>query len=76
MGIAGLAKRLDSYSSRYTPEDLAGYHAVVDGPSLVYHAHHLAHATLDNQARLPSYADIHIQAIRWLKALESINIKV
>lgn len=76
MGIAGLARWLHPYAGRYTPEDLGGYYAVVDGPSLAYHAHQLAHATTSSHARPPSYADINAQAIRWLKALENVNIKV
>ncbi|KAF2687263.1 hypothetical protein K458DRAFT_295682 [Lentithecium fluviatile CBS 122367] len=76
MGIAGLARRLDPYASRYTPEELGGCHAIVDGPSLAYHAYELAHAVSSNQSRLPSYADINAQAIRWLKALEDVDIKV
>lgn len=76
MGIAGLARRLDPYASRYTIEDLEGYHAIVDGPSLAYHAHELALAHTSSQVGLPSYADINAQAIRWLKALEKVNIKV
>jgi hypothetical protein len=76
MGVAGLAKRLDPYAGRFATEDLGGYHAVVDGPSLAYHAHQLAYAMPSSQAHLPSYADINAQAIRWLKALESINIRV
>jgi len=75
MGIAGLARRLDPYAIRYAPEELGGYHAVVDGPSLAYHAHELALANIDH-VRLPSYADVNAQAIRWLKALEFVNIKV
>jgi hypothetical protein len=76
MGIAGLARCLDPYAIRYTPDELAGYHAVIDGPSLAYHAHELALAHMGDQVRLPSYAEINAQAIRWLKALETVNIKV
>jgi hypothetical protein len=76
MGVAGLARRLDPYATRYTPKELEGYHAIVDGPSLAYHAHELALADMGDQARLPSYADINAQAIRWLNALEEVNIKV
>jgi hypothetical protein len=76
MGIAGLARSIDPYATRYTPEDLAGYYAVVDGPSLAYHAHELALADMDSHVRPPSYADINAQAIRWLKALENVNIRV
>lgn len=76
MGIAGLARRLEPYGARYAPKDLDGYYAIVDGPSLAYHAHQLALAAVARQSRLPSYADINTEAIRWLKALEDINIKV
>lgn len=76
MGIAGLARRLDPYATRYTSDGLSEYHAIVDGPSLAYHAHELALADVDSQVNPPSYADINTQAIRWLKALENYNIKV
>lgn len=76
MGIAGLARRLEPYASRYTPDQLDGYNAIIDGPSLAYHAHQLAHAITSNHSRLPSYADVNDQALRWLNALEQINITV
>lgn len=78
MGIAGLARRLEPHGDRYTSQDLSGYNAIIDGPSLAYHAHKLALAVrdTDNVPRLPSYADITQQALRWLRTLEVINIKV
>ncbi|KAF1959751.1 hypothetical protein CC80DRAFT_590938 [Byssothecium circinans] len=78
MGVAGLARRLEPYCTRIAAADLSGYKAIVDGPSLAYHAQKLA--ITDNlknrQAHVPSYADINRQALRWLRALEDINIKV
>ncbi|KAF2263748.1 hypothetical protein CC78DRAFT_266266 [Lojkania enalia] len=74
MGVAGLATNLEPYAVRCASEDLDGYLAVVDGPALAYHAHRLA-AEAD-QSCLPSYANINATAIRWLKSLGDINIKV
>lgn len=76
MGIQGLARRLEPYATRYSSEQLDGYSAVVDGPALAYYAHKLALATCASTSRIPSYSDINAEAIRWLNALESINIKV
>jgi hypothetical protein len=76
MGIAGLASRLEPYAARFTAADLRGYHAIIDGPSLAYHASKLALAADGYQSRIPSYADINRQALRWLKTLEVLNIKV
>lgn len=78
MGIAGLARRLETHATRYSLQDVKGYHAIVDGPSLAYHARKLALAALDRDdvPRIPAYNDITFQALRWLKTLESINIKV
>jgi hypothetical protein len=78
MGIAGLARRIEPHATRYSPGDLNGYNAIIDGPSLAYYAHKLALAASNggNASRIPSYADITLQALRWLSALEGINIKV
>lgn len=76
MGIQGLARRLEPYATRYSSEQLDGYSAVVDGPALAYYAHKLALATCASTSRIPSYSDINAEAIRWLNALESININV
>lgn len=80
MGIAGLARRLDPHASQYSSAQLSGFNAVVDGPSLAYHAHKLAlaaHAAADaNVSRMPSYMDMIQQALRWLRTLDAINIKV
>ncbi|EDU51486.1 XPG-I-2 domain containing protein [Pyrenophora tritici-repentis] len=76
MGIQGLARRLEPYATRYSPKQLHGYSAVIDGPALAYYAHRLALATCASAARIPSYSDINAEAIRWLKSLESININV
>ena len=76
MGIPGLARRLDPYSNRYSPEELEGYAAIIDGPGLAYEAHKLALSTAASQSRLPSYADINNAAIQWLHALENQSIKV
>lgn len=76
MGIQGLARRLEPYATRYSPQQLDGYSAVVDGPALAYYAHKLALTTFASASRIPSYSDITAQAICWLKSLESINIKV
>ncbi|KAF2445031.1 hypothetical protein P171DRAFT_431797 [Karstenula rhodostoma CBS 690.94] len=78
MGVAGLARRLEAHATRYSPEDLKGYNAIIDGPSLAYHAHKLALAALDrgNVSRIPAYTDITFQALRWLRTLEGINVKV
>jgi hypothetical protein len=78
MGIAGLARRIEPHATRYSPGDLNGYNAIIDGPSLAYHAHRLAleASSRGNVSRIPSYADITLQALRWLRTLEGINIKV
>lgn len=78
MGIAGLARRVEAHATRYSSEDLSGYNAIIDGPSLAYHAHRLALADVDrgNVSSIPSYADITLQALRWLRTLETVNIKV
>jgi hypothetical protein len=76
MGIPGLARRLEPYATRYSPEQLEGYSAVIDGPALAYYAHKLALSTSASPARIPSYVDIIAEAIRWLNALEQMNIKV
>jgi hypothetical protein len=76
MGIPGLARRLEPYSSRYSEEDLKGYSAIIDGPGLAYEAHKLALSAAADQTRIPSYADINNEAIRWLGALEDQGIKV
>ncbi|KZM18285.1 hypothetical protein ST47_g10552 [Ascochyta rabiei] len=73
MGIPGLARRSEAYAECRSAKQLDGYHAIIDGPSLAYHAHKLAIAGLP---RVPSYADINIEAIRWLNSLETANIKV
>ena len=76
MGIPGLARRLEPYASRYSPDEVEGYSAILDGPALAYYAHKLALAAAANHTRIPSYADITIEAIRWLNSLEYMNIKV
>ncbi|KAL5412090.1 hypothetical protein PMIN04_010014 [Paraphaeosphaeria minitans] len=78
MGIPGLARRLEPHATRYSLSELEGYHAIIDGPSLAYHAHKLAMAALDrgNVSRIPAYADVTFQALRWLRTLDGINIKV
>jgi hypothetical protein len=73
MGIPGLARRSEPYAECHSAQQLEGYQAIVDGPSLAYHAHKLA---LDGSPRVPSYAEINTEAIRWLNSLESANIKV
>jgi hypothetical protein len=74
MGIPGLATRLEPYATQYTSAELQGYVAIIDGPALAYFSHRLA--TEAHKPRLPSYADINAVAIRWLKHLETINIKM
>ncbi|KAH7401693.1 XPG domain containing-domain-containing protein [Pyrenochaeta sp. MPI-SDFR-AT-0127] len=74
MGIPGLARRLEPYSTLYSAQQLEGYSAVIDGPALAYHAHKLALAA--SHTRVPSYADIITEAIRWLNGLEDMKIKV
>lgn len=76
MGISGLARRLAPYSSRHSVNDLKGYSAIVDGPSLAYEAHRLALSTAATQTRIPSYADINAEAVRWLSTLEEQGINV
>ena len=76
MGIAGLTRRLQPHATRYRHEDLSGYQAIIDGPSLAYHAHKLALLEIGDDPRIPSYADINRLAIRWLEALEALNITV
>ncbi|PSN66715.1 hypothetical protein BS50DRAFT_372207 [Corynespora cassiicola Philippines] len=76
MGIPTLARRLEPYATKYSPQDLNGYTAIIDGPSLAYHAHKLALAAGASTGRIPSYADINHEAIRWLKSLEDLNIRV
>ncbi|KAF3042377.1 hypothetical protein E8E12_006197 [Didymella heteroderae] len=73
MGIPGLARRSEPYAECRSAQQLDGYEAIVDGPSLAYHAHKLA---LDGSPRVPSYAEINTEAIRWLNSLETANIKV
>ncbi|KAF1932789.1 uncharacterized protein M421DRAFT_98012 [Didymella exigua CBS 183.55] len=73
MGIPGLARRSEPYAECRSAQQLGGYQAIVDGPSLAYHAHKLALAGLP---RVPSYADVNTEAIRWLNTLEAANIKV
>ncbi|KAF2828705.1 hypothetical protein CC86DRAFT_444823 [Ophiobolus disseminans] len=76
MGIKGLARRLEPYSTRYSPEELDGYTAIIDGPGLAYEAHKFALGTTANQLRIPSYHDINNAALSWLNALEDQGIKV
>lgn len=76
MGIPGLARRSEPYAGRHAPQELEGYHAVIDGPSLAYHAHKLALVASAGQPKIPSYTDINAEAIRWLQAVEAVNIKV
>ena len=73
MGIPGLARRSEPYAECRSAEQLQGYQAIVDGPSLAYHAHKLA---LAGSPRVPSYADVNAEAIRWLNSLETANIQV
>jgi hypothetical protein len=76
MGIQGLARRLEPYADHYSPQQLEGYVAIVDGPSLAYHAHKLALSADSNLSRLPSYADINDVATRWLNSIEDGGVKV
>ncbi|KAG9192986.1 hypothetical protein G6011_11720 [Alternaria panax] len=76
MGIQGLARRLEPYATRFSPGQLDGYSAVIDGPALAYYAHKLALASAASAARIPSYADIVAEAINWLAELEKSNIMV
>ncbi|KAI4943398.1 hypothetical protein J4E91_009307 [Alternaria rosae] len=76
MGIQGLARRLEPYATRLSSEQLDGYSAVIDGPALAYYAHKLALASAASAIRIPSYADIVAEALRWLTSLENSNIKV
>jgi hypothetical protein len=76
MGIQGLARRLEPYSNRYSAQELEGYVAIVDGPGLAYEAHKLALSAGASQTRIPSYAEINDEAMKWLNALEEQGIKV
>lgn len=76
MGISGLARRCAPYSSRHSAQDLKGYAAIIDGPSLAYEAHRLALGAAAAQARIPSYVDINAEAVRWLSMLEEQGINV
>lgn len=76
MGIAGLARRLEPHATTFPTDHLNGFAAVVDGPSLAYHAHKLALSAAGTASSIPSYADITLQALTWLRALERVNIKV
>jgi hypothetical protein len=76
MGIQGLSRRLEPYSSRHSPQQLQGYSAIIDGPGLAYEAHKLALSAAANQSRVPSYTDINNEAIRWLNSLEDQGINV
>lgn len=76
MGIPGLARRLEPYATQYSPEELEGYIAVIDGPALAYFGHKLAIAASPNSANLPTYTEIANESIGWLNALEQHNIKV
>ncbi|KAJ4994017.1 hypothetical protein SVAN01_00494 [Stagonosporopsis vannaccii] len=73
MGIPGLARRSEPYAECRSAQQLHGYQAIVDGPSLAYHAHKLA---LAGSPKVPSYEEINDEAIRWLNSLEAANIKV
>ena len=76
MGIQGLARRLEPYSTRYNAQQLEGYTAIVDGPGLAYEAHKLALSAAASPSRIPSYTDINNEAIKWLRSLEDQGIKV
>jgi hypothetical protein len=76
MGIPGLARRLEPYAGRYSAQQVDGFSAIIDGPSLAYHAHRLAASASAGQPRLPSYTEINNEAIRWLESLEEQGIKV
>ncbi|KAF2712065.1 hypothetical protein K504DRAFT_400504 [Pleomassaria siparia CBS 279.74] len=76
MGIAGLARRLEPYATHFTKDQLEGRSAIIDGPALAYDAHRVAAAAAASLSRVPTYADINAEAIRWLNALESVDIKV
>ncbi|KAL6711250.1 hypothetical protein ACN47E_005781 [Coniothyrium glycines] len=76
MGVPGLARRLEPYATHCSREQLRGYSAIIDGPALAYHAHKLATITSSSPSRLPTYADINDEAIRWLNSLEEYGIKV
>lgn len=73
MGIPGLARRSEPYAEYRSAQQLHGYQAIVDGPSLAYHAHKLA---LAGSPKVPSYKEVNNEAIRWLNSLEAANIKV
>ncbi|KAF2660431.1 hypothetical protein K491DRAFT_711647 [Lophiostoma macrostomum CBS 122681] len=74
MGIPGLLSHLEPYAVQYTSADLEGYSAIIDGPALAYHAQRVSAEI--KSSHLPSYEDINAVAIRWLKSLEDMNIKV
>jgi hypothetical protein len=76
MGIQGLARRLEPYSTRYSAQQLVGYTAIIDGPGLAYEAHKLGLSTAASQLRIPSYADMNNEAIKWLNSLEDQGITV
>ncbi|KAF2006827.1 hypothetical protein P154DRAFT_597115 [Amniculicola lignicola CBS 123094] len=74
MGVAGLTRFLEPYAVQCTSGDLKDYLAIIDGPALAYHAYSLASTA--SGTRTPSYADVNASAIRWLKSLEEMDIKV
>ncbi|KAF2735049.1 hypothetical protein EJ04DRAFT_512045 [Polyplosphaeria fusca] len=74
MGIVGLSTNLEPYAESYTPGQLHGYTAIIDGPGLAYHAHNLAREA--DPTCLPSYADVYEDAIRFLEGLEAMGISV
>ncbi|KAF2473350.1 uncharacterized protein BDR25DRAFT_387534 [Lindgomyces ingoldianus] len=75
MGIRGLAISLEPYAARYKIEELDGHTAIIDGPSLAYHAYHLAGKKCP--LGIPSYRHINQEAIRWLRSLqENFSIKI
>ncbi|KAH7077589.1 XPG domain containing-domain-containing protein [Paraphoma chrysanthemicola] len=76
MGISGLARRLEPYATRYSAQELEGYSAIVDGPSLAYEGHKLALSSGSSPSKIPSYTDINSVAIGWLESLEKQGIKV
>jgi hypothetical protein len=76
MGIPGLARRIEPYAIRYSAQDLEGYTAIIDGPSLAYEGQKLALSFASSQSKVPTYADINNAAIQWLESLEHQGIKV
>jgi hypothetical protein len=75
MGIPHLTSFLRPYAEL---DSLAGRNAVIDGPGLAYHIHHLCMSSRVSD-RKPSveslsYAEIGNATIEWLDGLQAVGV--